>query len=108
MRTITVYYNNGDHVSTNINGTDNEIYAYYLGKVFNLGDGAGGDLMARALCVDFLDKPIEERRKDALLHVMKMMADNDHSADHNHPWIPGSDAVALKKYVAAVLEQTPA
>lgn len=104
MRAITVYYNNGDHVTTSINGTDSEIYAYYLGKEFNLGDGAGGDLMARALCVDFLDKPIEERRKDALAQCFKMMIDNDHSTDRNHPWIPGADCVALKNLLIALLQ----
>jgi len=103
MRAITVYYSNGDHVTTNINGTEGEIRAYYMGQRFNLGDGAGGDLMAIALCVDFLDKTIEERRKDALRTVEKMMLDNDHSPERNHPWIPGADAVALKKYVEAVL-----
>jgi hypothetical protein len=103
MRAITVYYNNGDHVTTSINGTDSEIYAYYLGKEFNLGDGAGGDLMARALCVDFVTKPMDERRKDALKHVMKMMIDNDHSPKTDHPWIPGADCVALKNYLESVM-----
>lgn len=103
MRAITVYYNNGDRVATNINGTDDEIRAYYLGKEFNLGDGAGGDRMAIAKCVDFDAKPMDERRKDALKHVMKMMVDNDHSAKTDHPWIPGADCVALKNYLESVM-----
>lgn len=55
MRSIRVHYSNGDTVDTEINGTNSEIIAYYVNRRFNLGDGAGGDLMAIAVRVDFLD-----------------------------------------------------
>lgn len=38
MKAVKVTFQNGDHLSTNINGTDEEIIAYYKpGKVFNIG-----------------------------------------------------------------------
>lgn len=66
MRTIKVYYSSGNIVTTDINGTDAEIRAYYVGNMFNVGDGAGGDKMDRAVVVDFLDKTLDERIQDAL------------------------------------------
>ncbi|OYW73576.1 MAG: hypothetical protein B7Z37_20920 [Verrucomicrobia bacterium 12-59-8] len=66
MRTIKVYCSSGDIVTTSINGTDAEIRAYYVGNMLNLGDGAGGDRMVRAVVVDFLDKSLDERIQDAL------------------------------------------
>lgn len=55
MRAIRISYDNGNTVETNINGTVDEINEYYVGKQFNLGDGAGGDLLATATRVEFLD-----------------------------------------------------
>ncbi len=55
MRSIRVHYNDGSTVETNINGTDDEIRRYYIGREFNLGDGSGGDRIAIATAVDFLD-----------------------------------------------------
>ena len=57
MRSIKVTFDNGDWLETNINGTNAEILKYYVGNEFNLGDGAGGDLMAKATSVEFLDEP---------------------------------------------------
>ncbi len=37
LRTIRVSFSNGDSLVTSINGSDEEINAYYLGNVFNLG-----------------------------------------------------------------------
>jgi hypothetical protein len=54
MRTIRVSFDNGDSLTTDINGSEDEILAYYLGRRFNLGDGSGGDLMAVATRVEFL------------------------------------------------------
>lgn len=54
MRSIKVYFSNGDHLFTNINGTNDHILAYYIGKEFNLGNGEH-DLMAIATKVEFLD-----------------------------------------------------
>lgn len=56
MRTIRITFLNGDSLVTNINGTNEEILAYYVGQEFNLGDGAGGDKMATATTVEFLDE----------------------------------------------------
>lgn len=53
MKTAVVKFDNGDKITTNINGTDEEIKNYYAkGKRFNLGDGCGGDLMARIVSVE--------------------------------------------------------
>jgi hypothetical protein len=54
MKTIKVYFSNGQHLLTNINGTDDDILAYYIGKEFNLGNDEN-DLMVIATKVDFLD-----------------------------------------------------
>jgi hypothetical protein len=43
MRSIRVTYDNGNTITTNINGTEEEIKAYYIGKTFNLGDGENDD-----------------------------------------------------------------
>ena len=38
MKAVKVTYTNGDKISTNINGTDEEIKAYFaIGKTFNIG-----------------------------------------------------------------------
>ena len=95
MRSIRVYYNTGDSVDTSINGTDSEILAYYMNKKFNIGQG-GEDKMAFAICVNFLDKPLEEQHKHALRTILSSMVINDHSINGQHPWIPGTDCKALK------------
>ena len=53
-RYVRVHYENGDTVDTAINGTVDDIRAYYVGNTFNLGDGAGGDLMATAVRVEWM------------------------------------------------------
>ena len=53
MKRAIVKFSNGDTITTGINGTDAEIRGYYkVGRAFNLGDGSGGDLMARVVSVD--------------------------------------------------------
>lgn len=37
MRTITVYMSDGDTITTDINGTDDEIIRHYLGRRFEAG-----------------------------------------------------------------------
>jgi len=54
MRIIKVTFDNGDEITTSINGTNKEIEAYYLGNSFNLGNGTN-DLMAKATKVEFLN-----------------------------------------------------
>jgi len=47
MKTAIIKYDNGDEITTSINGTDKEIKEYYsIGKNFNLGNGEQ-DLMAK-------------------------------------------------------------
>ena len=53
MRAIKTTYGNGDTVVTSINGTDDEIKAYFLGQWFNFG--VEGDNMQQCVAVDFLD-----------------------------------------------------
>jgi hypothetical protein len=54
MRTIKATFENGDHLVTSINGTDQEVREYYLGKQFNLGDG-DFDNMQVCVKVEFMD-----------------------------------------------------
>ena len=37
MKTVTAYFDNGRKIVSPINGTDEEIRAYYLNQIFNLG-----------------------------------------------------------------------
>lgn len=58
MKTIKVYWSNGDHTITDINGTEEEIKEYYMGKFlgrareFNIG--RSGDLIVTCEKVEFL------------------------------------------------------
>lgn len=55
MRAIKVTFDTGDHLVTSINGSKDEIRAYYVGNAFNLGQGEE-DKMATAVSVAFLDE----------------------------------------------------
>lgn len=50
---VKVFFDNGDHLTTTINGNIAEITDYYLGKTFNLGRDA--DKMTKAIRLQFLD-----------------------------------------------------
>lgn len=52
MKTVKVIFSNDDSIITNINGTESEIRAYYIGKVFNIG--IYNDLLVKAVSVEFL------------------------------------------------------
>lgn len=58
MKSIKIIWANGDVTYTSINGTDREIENYYIGKFFNIGNGAKGfpcgDLMVKCIDVKFL------------------------------------------------------
>ena len=54
MKTIKATFANGDSITTGINGSEDEIRAHYLGKHFNLGDGAGGDNLQECVSVEIL------------------------------------------------------
>lgn len=50
MRSVKVTYSNGDVIETDINGTNAAILAYFrIGRQFNMGDGRGGDAMAKVV-----------------------------------------------------------
>ena len=53
MHTVKVTFHNGDTLTTDINGTKEAIERYYIGNVFNLGQGEN-DLMTKAVKVDFI------------------------------------------------------
>lgn len=57
-RTIKLLFKGEDGVEftqeTEINGTEDEIIAYYMGNVFNVGKGPN-DYMAKCMAVDFTD-----------------------------------------------------
>jgi hypothetical protein len=52
-RSIKVTFDNGDTINTEINGTEDTIKKYYIGKSFNLGNGEK-DNMVKATKVEFL------------------------------------------------------
>lgn len=52
MRQITVYMSDGDTITTDINGTDDEIIRHYLGRKFEAGSDTKHHV---ALCVHFHD-----------------------------------------------------
>lgn len=56
MRTIRVTFEDGNTITTNINGTDEEIRRYYIGQSFNFGDTQEHpkDKMVKAISVEFL------------------------------------------------------
>jgi len=51
MKSAIITFDNGNILKTSINGTRAEIENYYLGKVFNLGNGEK-DLLAKAVNVE--------------------------------------------------------
>jgi len=52
MRVVKVYFENGDHLTTEINGTNKQIEEYYLGKFFNLGRVK--DNMQKCIKIEFI------------------------------------------------------
>jgi len=54
MKTVIVKFDNGDSITTSINGTDEEIKNYYkIGREFNLG--CVEDLMAKVISCEVKD-----------------------------------------------------
>jgi len=52
VETAIIQFDNGDTITTDINGTDEEIRKYYrIGREFNLGCN-GDDLMAKVVSVE--------------------------------------------------------
>lgn len=56
MKTVKVYFEDGNTLTTSINGTKKEIEAYYIGKCFQFGDTEEHprDKMVKAIKVEFL------------------------------------------------------
>ena len=52
MKTIKVIFEDGNSLTTRINGAEDEIKAYYVGKVFNLG--CVEDDLQKVIGVEFL------------------------------------------------------
>lgn len=48
---VTVNFENGAQIRSVINATPQQAMEYYYGKMFNLGDGKGGDNMQRCTSV---------------------------------------------------------
>ena len=57
MRAIRITFEDGNTIETNINGTMEEIRAYYVGQVFQFGDTEKhlGDKLVKAIAVENLD-----------------------------------------------------
>ena len=56
MRAIRVTFADGNTIETNINGTDDEIKAYYIGQEFQFGDTeeCPYDKLVKATNVEFI------------------------------------------------------
>lgn len=56
MKTVKVYFEDGNTLTTSINGTKKEIEKYYIGKLFQFGDTeeCPTDKMVKAVKVEFL------------------------------------------------------
>lgn len=67
MYTIRVHYDNGDSITTRINGSVSEIVNYYLDKpCFFEYPGKKQETKAVARCIEFLDvRPTRRRGNDA-------------------------------------------
>ena len=54
MKTVEVIFSNGNTLITDINGSDEQIRAYYIGKVFNFGDTdtCPNDVLVK--CIDII------------------------------------------------------
>lgn len=47
---VRVHFSDNDTLTTTIHGTRVSVAQYYLGRVFNLGNGCGGDRLLRCCC----------------------------------------------------------
>lgn len=56
MQSVRVTFSDGDSLETDINGTQEEIETYYIGKWFNLGQPLNPveDRMVQAVSVEFI------------------------------------------------------
>lgn len=54
MREIKIIYENG-YINTQINGSDEDILKYFLGRYFNFGDIENGNNMQKVIGVYFCD-----------------------------------------------------
>ena len=53
MKTIKVTFSNGDTITTSINGTRDEIFAYYMGQTFYLGREEN-EIPAKAISIQYI------------------------------------------------------
>ena len=62
MKIAIVKFDNGDIITTDINGTDEEILRYYqIGRIFNIGHN-GEDFMAKVQSAHILDGDKQARK----------------------------------------------
>ena len=57
MNNIRVHFDNGDSITTRINGEVSDIVRYYLDNVFTFETENGNETTAKARCIEFLDQP---------------------------------------------------
>lgn len=107
---IVVYFNTGSRLQVaEADGSEEDVRSYYIGERFIFGELVNRpscdtpleerikySQLERAVCVDFIEKSLNERRHLALIAVFKAMNDNDTSNTKTDPWIPGADCKALK------------
>ena len=57
MNNIRVHFDNGDSITTRINGEVSDVVRYYLDKSFTFENEKGKEETARARCIEFMDQP---------------------------------------------------
>ena len=68
METAIVTFDNGDIITSAINGTDEEILRYYrVGRIFNIGHN-GEDFMAKVKSAHILDGDKQASVSRAIIH----------------------------------------
>jgi len=84
MKAVKVTFDNGDSISTDINGTNEEILAYYAtGKTFNLGSVE--DCMASVVSCEFIPNevviktlsPMTDKEIELQLKLVSMVDGNE-------------------------------
>ena len=109
LRSVKVNFDNGDSLTTSMakDLTDDEIKDYYkIGKSFNLGDGSGGDKMAKVKSVEIL-KETNAKKKIKLEesgHILNITLDNGKSVSKKLPKKYSINDIKKKYHICKTLQ----
>jgi len=75
---VRVTFDDGDHLTSTVNGTADEVVRYYLGNTFNVGIGSEDNIRV-ATKVEFLEgvdmQTVEQDRRELLAAWKRDVAD---------------------------------